>query len=244
MKNILLGTILTVSTASAIVSIKPIEVSGQEEVKSQLGASYSTKSGNSDVSTTSISLKNTFYNIDSANMILIDYEYGKSNGSTNTDNTFMHLRHIRTTSDKAINYEIFLQAQKDTFRSIESRYLMGIGSRYKVHLENDSKIFFGLGVFSTKLDEDNVKSNFESLNSYISYNHKLDNGNTLTYNGYFQPRLDDANDYHISQKAQLSFDISRSMKLVVSLNHTYDSEPAVGINKSDLSTKTGISYKF
>jgi hypothetical protein len=51
-------------------------------------------------------------------------------------------------------------------------------------------------------------------------------------------------DYHISQKAQLSFKMTDNIKLVISLNHTYDSKPASGVEKSDLSSKTGFNYKF
>ncbi len=244
MKKILLGSILLASSALAIVSIKPIEITGKEESKSQIAASCSTKSGNSDVTTTSLSFKSTFYNIDNANMILLDHEYGESKGIKNTDKTFVHLRHIRTSNNPSLNYELFFQAQKDTFRSIKSRYLSGIGARYKMNLENESSVFFGLGVFNTKLDEDSVKSSFESINSYISYNQKFENNNKFTYNGYYQPRLDNASDYHISQKAQLSFVITKTLDLVISVNHMYDSKPASGIDKSDLSTKTGISYKF
>jgi hypothetical protein len=244
MKKILLTSLVISSSAFAIVSIKPIEITNIQEIKYEIGMSYSTKSGNSDVKSTALSLKSTQYDIGYANMLVLDHEYGESSGTKNTDKTFAHIRHIRATDDERLNYELFVQAQKDTFRSIQSRYLTGVGVRYKVNLENDSSVFFGLGIFNTQLKEDNTTSSFESINSYISYNQVFDSGAKLTYNGYFQPRIDSLDDYQISQKAQLSFKITNAVSLTFNLNHTYDASPASGVEKSDLSTKTGLNYKF
>ncbi len=244
MYKLILSSLLLSSTAWAIVSIKPVEISGQEASSHEVGVSYSTKSGNSDTTSTSLSLKGVYQNINSANMIVIDYDYAEANGVKNSDKTFAHIRHIRSTDIKYLNYEIFTQAQKDDFRSIESRVLIGAGARYKYTLSNDSNLFLGIGLFNTQLDENNIKSDFESLNSYISYNQTFDSGAKLTYNGYYQPRVDEVSDYHISQKAQISLKITDKVELVVSMNHTYDSKPAIGVEKSDLSTKTGINYKF
>ena len=82
------------------------------------------------------------------------------------------------------------------------------------------------------------------MNVYVSYNQTFNNNAKLIYNGYYQPRFDQSNDCHIFQKAQISLAITDSINLIISLNHTYDSTPAVDVKESDFSQKVGISYKF
>jgi putative salt-induced outer membrane protein YdiY len=244
MKKILLSIIILVSTAFAIVSIKPVEITSNDDTKLELGISYKSKSGNSDTTNVSTNIKSTFYNTNSANIMLLDYEYGESKGSKNVDKTLMHIRHIHLSNYKPLNYEIFAQVQQDTFRLIKSRYLIGFGGRYKVSLNKNGNIFYGLGVLQTKLNENKIISHFQSLNSYITYHQKLQNENKFSYNGYYQPKFENFDDYQISQKAQLTLKISKSLKFIININHVYDSNPAINIKKSDISTKTGLNYKF
>jgi|SaaInlLV_10m_DNA_4_1040232.scaffolds.fasta_scaffold02955_4 hypothetical protein len=43
----------------------------------------------------------------------------------------------------------------------------------------------------------------------------------------------------------MSFNLTNSLEFIVSLNHTYDSQPIFDLKKSDLvTTTTGINFKF
>jgi hypothetical protein len=244
MKKILLIISMLFSLSEAIVSIKPVEITGSEDIKLELGISYKSKTGNSEIMNVSTSTKSIFYYTSSANIMLLDYEYSELEGTKNVDKTFFHIRHIHLSNYKPLNYEIFGQVQQDAFRLIKSRYLIGVGGRYKISLDNNSNIFYGLGVLQTKLNKDYVFSEFQSLNTYIKYHIKLQDENKFTYNGYYQSKLENFNNYQVSQKAQLTIKVSKSLDLVIDISHIYDSRPAKDIKKSDISTKTGLTYKF
>ncbi|MBN2824899.1 MAG: DUF481 domain-containing protein [Campylobacterales bacterium] len=208
----------------------------------EMGASYTTNSGNIDKSNIKASARLEYYEVGYANVLKFNYEYGEQNGVKNIDSLTLHLRHIHNLWDK-VDGELFAQYQQNEFKNMDSKYLTGANLRYKLE-SGKLDAFVGLGMFYTWLDEVGIESDYISLNSYIALSYKLSESTSLSYNGYFQPRIEDFDDYLIYQEAQLKINLTDRLSLLVNILHEYDAMPPSGVEKSDFSQTTGFSYSF
>lgn len=243
MKKFLIVAGLLSSFAMAVVSIKPVEIQSEPSVSFEQGLSFSSKSGNVDKMNFKLASSIKQYGSGYVNTLFFFYDYGESRGEKDTNALFLHLRHIHDLGWGDTNGEAFVQIDKDDFRDIASRSLMGGNLRYKIDTKK-LDVFIGLGLLYTWLDEAGIKEEYSSINSYISLNYQFSPSTSITYKGYYQPRLDDMDDYLVFQKAQLKVNITNRLSLFVNLLHEYDSKPPAGIEKSDFAQTTGFSYKF
>jgi hypothetical protein len=130
---------------------------------------------------------------------------------------------------------------------VSKRRLAGGGLRY--HLEDDvyGNFYFGLGgfyeniVYTTSVDprESNVR-----LNTYIAYTKQFNKDSKLSYVGYYQPKVDKASDYILSNGLELEILVYQKLYLNFVFYYDVDSKPAVGVEKTDISQKTSFVYKF
>jgi 2-phosphoglycerate kinase len=95
--------------------------------------------------------------------------------------------------------------------------------------------------YTTEIDED--ESNIR-LNSYIAYSKEFSNNTTLSYVGYFQPKIDRINDYIMSNALELKVYIYKKLNIKFKLFYDVDSLPAIGREKSDFTQVTSFSYEF
>ena len=243
MKKILMLAGLLSSFAMAVVSIKPVEIQSEPSVTFEQGLSFSSKSGNVDKMNFKLASSIKQYGSGYVNTLFFSYDYGESNKLKDTNALFLHLRHIYDLGWDNTNGEAFAQIEKDDFREIASRSLVGGNLRYKIDTQK-LDVFVGLGLFYTWLDEAGIRDEYTAINSYISLSYQFNSFTSFTYKAYYQPRLNDMNDYLIFQKAQLEVDISNRLSLFVNLLHEYDARPPLGVEKSDFEQTMGLSYKF
>jgi len=241
-KYLLLPTLLS-SFAFSVVSIKPVEIKNDASIDFEQGLSFSSKSGNVEKMDFKLATSLKQYGEGYVNTLFFFYDYGESRGQKDTNALLFHLRHIHDLGWKDLNAELFTQVEKDDFRDITSKTLLGSNLRYKIDTEK-LDVFVGLGVFYAWLDEVNIKDEYTSINSYVSLNYQFTDSTSLTYKAYYQPRIDDFDDFQLYQKAQLKVNITNRLSLFVNLLHEYDAKPPVGIEKSDFAQTTGLSYKF
>ncbi|MEJ2467580.1 MAG: DUF481 domain-containing protein [Campylobacterales bacterium] len=235
----------------AVVVIKPREVGEKPGISGELSGAFETKRGNTDKDNYAASLdlqfdSNTSYVI----WGVVRGEYGEANGVKNTNNLFSHLRHIHNVLGSNVALELFGQLEEDEFKSIRDRALGGAGMRWKVLNKGKDEwggLFVGLGAYyeyigySTDLDP--LERNGR-LNGYLAYTLPFNSKGLFTAVAYYQPKIDDFNDYYLSASAQVDVNIYKQLFIGFSVAYTYDSMPAVGIKKEDIAQNTLFQFKF
>ncbi|WP_373035703.1 YdiY family protein [Sulfurimonas sp.] len=251
MKKILLIGILTTQYLFALISIAPVELGEKPGLSGKFEAGLETKRGNTDKDNYKASVRINYDN--NASYVIwgeFSGEYGESNYVKDTNKAFSHLRYIHSlTDDENLRYELFAQLESDEFRRINSRLLGGAGLRYRVfNSPKNGKGFFGLGGFyedieytNSQIDpsEDNVR-----LNSYLAYSVALSDISTFSYVLYYQPKVDDYSDYVFSNELELKLNILKKLFLKLSVTLNEDSNPPVGVKKTDFTQTTTFLFNF
>jgi len=234
---------LLITYSYSIITIKPIEPNSKQNIGFEFGASYKKQGGNTDKFEYMLSTKMTKYNGSNLVTFLIaSYQYAEVNDITNTDVTYYHLRSIYAlSSTNAI--ELYSQLESDKFKSLESRFLLGVGDRYRLDLSSN-KLYFGLGAYSSKIKESGIEVYTQTrANLYISFGGKSERL-SYTLSGYAQPNISEVSDIHIIEKFQLLYDISKSIAVSMNIKFKYDSMPPSTREKYDLKNIYAITYKY
>ncbi|WP_297442758.1 DUF481 domain-containing protein [Sulfurimonas sp.] len=232
----------------AVVSIAPINIGEKPGVSGALKGSFETQRGNARTDNYSASAKVQYDNNSSYVMWTeVAFNYGKSSGIVNTNNSFTHLRYIHTTYVEELNWESFLQSQTNEFTNVKDRYLAGVGLRYFINKSQYGKVYVGLGTFyeflsyTTQIDP--VEHN-NRLNAYISYSKELGENTKLTYLVYIQPSYADFSDYVLKNAFELKIRIYEKLYLNFTISYNEDTKPAIGIKRTDAHQKTSFLYEF
>jgi putative salt-induced outer membrane protein YdiY len=251
MKKILLIGILTTQYLFALVSISPVELGKKPGLSGSFEAGLETKRGNTDKDNYKASVKINYDNNESY-VIWGEFsgEYGESNYAKDTNKAFSHLRYIHSlTNDENLRYELFAQLESDEFRQINSRTLGGAGLRYRVfNSPKNGKGFLGLGGFYENIEyknplidpsEDNAR-----INSYLAYSIDYTELSTFSYVVYYQPKVDDYDDYIFSNQLELKINIIKTLFLKINVSWNEDSAPPVGVEKNDFTQTTTFVFDF
>ncbi|MDD3817362.1 MAG: DUF481 domain-containing protein [Thiovulaceae bacterium] len=233
----------------ALVSIAPVEIGADAGWSAKLGVSLESKRGNTHKDNHKGFLRVAYDENESfVTWGEISGEYGESNEVRDTNKLFSHIRHIHATPLQRINAEAFVQMQDDEFKSLKNRSLAGAGLRYKLHpfLENGTG-FLGFGAFHEQIRySSNVDPHEKNqrLNTYFAYSYAFDPKSKLSYNFYYQPKLDDMNDYINYHAAELKLAIFGTLFLQLSINYEEDKKPAIGVKKYDFTQNTALVLEF
>ena len=95
----------------------------------------------------------------------------------------------------------------------------------------------------TGLTDEEIQKNWRA-NLYLSYKHQLAEHVQVMSTTYYQPKIGNASDFRLSEQAALSVDLSKRMRLVLSLDIAHDSEPPQSVEKTDTSYNTRFEIKF
>lgn len=248
MKLLLLLTLL-LSNLFAVITIAQTEIGKKAGFSGILKGSLETKRGNSDVDSYTSGVR-VQYDNNSSYVVWSDFifDYGKASGVTNTNKTHLHLRFVHTvTENKSLNYELYVQSETNYFTNVEYRFITGGGLRYYNNMKEYGNLFFGVGAFGENIkylsvadpNEQNIR-----INSYISYTKVFDKKSKLSYVMYYQPKVNNINDYIFSNALEMSIPIYEKFHLSFVLNYDVDSLPANGIGDIDFKQKTSFTYKF
>ena len=237
---------------NAIVNLESLHFEKQKiGFKGMVNLSLNGSTGNTENNRTKFDAGLRLTNDQTNNYLLMSYEYGESFGQKNTDKSFIHLRHINKTESVA-DWEVFTQAESNTFSRLSLRWLLGAGLRFKLGEKNLNKTFIvGLGGFysveelekRTGLTDDGTETLWRA-NSYVLFRYKINDTVRFANTLYFQPRLSDAQDYRLLEQATLTVNQSAQLDLTLSLDMSHDSQPPQLVEKTDTSYLTGITYRF
>lgn len=237
--------------AQAIVSMEELHFSkGKPGSSAGISLNLSGARGNEDKSSIGFGANYRLTTQESSlNLFTASYNRGETKGVRDTNNAFFHARHIRDVSANK-TWEVFAQLERNEFTRLKLRSLAGGGLRKKLYYDDLKQMLLGLGLFYSVEELENTTANEESKTQVTRVNFYNLNRFSWTDNSkiyttlYAQPVINHWNDYRILAVASLKVAIDANLKLNVSVNVTHDSEPPLGVRKTDTRYLTGFEYTF
>jgi len=242
---LLLSMLLLLTTpAYAIVNIEDSALAHPNApFSATLDASVHGTSGNSDKLGSSADIGMQWQHKPHQLLLWLGYDYGSSQKKRNANRGFAHLRYrYHFTPRYAV--ESFAQWQKDEFARLNSRILLGGGVRITQMQQH-----IGIGAFhereqlqSSKIDRNNLKPSTWRGNIYLALQHKFKHA-AISDTLYYQPALRNiGNDYRLLNEASLKLPLSNKLSLKLSLETRQDSQPPIGVKRTDIRYATAFSY--
>lgn len=238
--------------AYAIVNIENMRVGAPEPGYSgNVDLSVSGNSGNTDTTAAALDSRLQHYRDKVTDFVVLSYDYGETNGRRNTNSSFLHGRHIVQYRPRRA-WESYLQAERNEFTRLSFRGLAGTGLRFTL-AEADDRIglYLGAGAYYTRETlefrpglTDHGTDEYGSASFYLSYKHQLNPQVSVMSTTYYQPRLDDGEDFRALEQASLAVKMNDRLSLKLSLDIRHDSRPPQTVEKTDVSYFTGLSYQF
>ncbi len=178
-----------------------------------------------------------------------EVEKDEVSGVLTDENSFLHLRHIHQLYSPEWASEYFVQHRKDKFKSIRGRELLGAGLRYRVmNSATYGKLFFGLSAMDEQIDytssEPDPDEHNYRMSSYLSYKLPVNEVFDLGYLGYYQPKIDNGSDYISASIMEMTIHLTKVFDLSYLIEFDYDTQPAQGVEKRDLTQKLSFIYRF
>ena len=224
----------------AIVNIEDQRNEGKVGFFSKIGFQLSGSRGNEDRDFYSLNLRldNNTENIES--FLIAQTSERKKNEIKTSDSTFVHGRLIFLNQTR-FSTEFFAQHSKNPFRSFLQRDVLGFGTR--ISLDDFRK--FGLGVL-TEDEEDlqGIKTETERLSMYFTDKYLLAENIDFLLTAYFQPSLEETDDYKASLLAGINFFVNENVSISLQISSFYDSRPPEFADRQDEQISTEFSYSF
>jgi len=248
MKKLSFLFVFLITNVYAIITISPVDIGANPGTSGMIKGSFETKRGNTDVDNYSAGLR-VQYDNNSSYVLWSDFtfSYGMSSGTRNTNKTYAHIRYIHTLYDKSIDWEAFGQSETNEFTKVKHRFLGGGGLRFQNIERKWGQFHAGIGAFyediayTTTLDprEENLR-----INSYLAYTLNFTKESSLSYVFYYQPKADEFSDYITSHGVEMTIYVYKQLYIDFVFYYDYDSAPAIGVKKEDVTQKTSFIYKF
>jgi hypothetical protein len=164
------------------------------------------------------------------------------------DNKYIHLRYNYLVGERLRTFH-FLQLQTNQNLFLSRRFLLGSGLRYRLTEGGGASLDVGSGVMleTERLDPEKLDqgeaAETETLRmaNLLVGSGSIGDGGVWTAVVYYQPALNEFEDYRLLGEAGLAIIITDSLDLDVSLTWRHDSRAPAGLKEDDLGIKTGIS---
>ena len=159
---------------------------------------------------------------------------------------FGHLRFTKSIISN-LDIELFFQAGFNDFILIKDRKLFGSGIRRKIVQNETLKSFLGIGFMQEKEIYD-LKQNFEQLllrqTSYSTILYQISEDIYLNNILYFQPSINDINDFRLLLENEIQFKINNAFRINVNINYRFDNDPHGDSKKSYFQINNGFEFDF
>ena len=246
LSKIIIALAIAVSSSYGFVSLKPLNIGEKEGTSGEIGISGNLARRNTDKNEYSFNGDVKYYGSDYILLGIGSYTYGEVDNEKNTNKSLVHGRFVKNIQP-SLDYEIFSQAEYNEFQNIELRSVNGVNLRSKLPFFTNS--YLGYGAMYSYVKPVSEEDSFDTksrvkANIYLSMNKEFNKKVNLNYLGYYQPTLDEFSDYRVSQVLQLNTEMTTHTMIRIELVHKYDADAYPGVEKTDISTKIGLVYKF
>ena len=254
-RTLLASALMTMLTpiASAIVPID-VQPDPKQGWSGKVGLAFSGKSGNSDEEDFNVSVLTRHRRANRVWLFIGDYNYGETNGERDADDTTLHTRWIeRDIMAPNWDLEAFAQWERDDFKDLSDRKLIGAGGRWRTTNDSwhqgDLFTLLGAGLF---YEQEEAKTGTEDdTNIRLNLYSKLVwDRNKATYPFkaygllYVQPIIDDMGDLRATGTAGLEFNVFEKITLALEVEVEHDTEPFADVDKTDTEYMVKLAYNF
>lgn len=235
----------------AIVNMDGIHFDNNEDTFTvDIDFAVSGSSGNSDKSKAALNTQLSWIANKTINLAILGSQYGESNGIRNVNKSFIHYRYIQQLTEM-VDLEIFSQLESNEFTRLSYRGLIGAGARFSVVKSTQHHAFIGVGAFQSQEEveftaglTDDGTEEFARANLYILSKYNVNSNISFSNVLYYQPRIDELNDYRALLETKLDFKINKDINFRISVDIEHDSNPSQTIENTDISYLTGLRYSF
>lgn len=241
-----LYTLLLIITFNAVAIDETESIRQRSQDKpnfTNLFVDLSGKKGNSETENIELGIYHSQRFKQHFGYIMATREYSNSNGQKSADNAFLHLRYNYYVTEKN-SVEVFAQTNVDDFRSLESRELLGLAFRHEMSRASA----YGIGLFNEHekylVNEEYLIFNQNRINLYWVVAKKISQHATLTNTLYYQPNIDDFNDWRAFNKLSISSKLTQNVSMNFGLLLEHDSLPVLSVKATDVSYQTGFEIRF
>lgn len=179
-------------------------------------------------------------------LLLGDYSFLKGSNKKFTDNTFFHLRYNHKLNG-LIRWELFTQFQTNKITKIDSRFLAGMGPRFKLSGTGVLHVYLGLLAmyeYEREIADPPVSHHNARSSSYLSFTLKPTATLEIISTTFYQPRFDKWTDFRVLNQESVSLAITQQLAATINWNYLYDRYPVAGVPRSNYSFTTGLKYAF
>lgn len=163
------------------------------------------------------------------------------------DEGYTHLRYSYDLNNWLVP-EAFSQIQTNSLQRLDYRVLNGLGVRL-IAIADDSANFYlrpgTMQMFEYEVVENNDEINRIFRNSsYLNIAWKVKDNLSISHTTYFQPNLEDLEDFRILSDTQANFKIFQHLFFNVTYSLFYDTRPPEAVPTTFYSLSNGLTYKF
>ncbi len=239
----LLFSLIATKSLMAITIIEPKSIGSKKGFYGSVDADFQFSNGDTEKSAYSIDSLLGLGRDKSFTFVSAAYQYSDINDRIDTDDAFVHLRHIHALASQ-LTWEGFAQFSQDEGSFIEKRELYGLGLRKFIPSKN-REIYFGLGVMHENKKFKNTASQRKGLgNFYISAKFKFVNKSNLFFTLYLQPHLERVSNFDATSLGQYTMPISEKLSFKFKVSYKHTETPAVGKSRDNTASVIGLSYQF
>jgi putative salt-induced outer membrane protein YdiY len=237
--------IVVPSSQPAIAQIVNVAAEANQDVREgaslKLEASWDRYLGNSDISLFSGTALGYYRHTRHLYLVIFKRDFNQEEQNTITDSSFQHGRYRYHISPR-LSFEIFAQNDKDTKRRLAQRTVFGAGPRFRLFKGDEQRLFFGVAPMYEKEVYDNAgypsedDENYREhtrLSTYLTWSLNLEPNLDLAHVVYFQPLLQDMQDQRLLNETSLYLHFNDRFALKLTATVSYNSEPPVGVERTD-----------
>lgn len=179
-------------------------------------------------------------------LFLVNFNLLKGEEKTLSNNLFFHLRYNYKISE-LFRWEAFTQLQQNNITGIQMRFLAGTGPRFKLLGSKKVNLYAGTAaLYESEIEKVKPAVHHRDIrsSSYGSITYKPSENSELVSTLFYQPLYAAFSDFRVLHELSFRVNFVKNFTFKTTWNYLYDSRPAAGIPKENLSIKNGFEYVF
>lgn len=231
--------------ASAYESIETDAINPPEQGGAgSISAALDGRSGNTDRESYTVGGRVDYRARETDMFLLVEHSRAEAFDQKIEDSSWGHA-HFRDEFQHGLAVEAFVDGRQDEFQLLDSRTQLGVGMRFTLNYEADVRaVYAGLGALHEWEDQAGIDEHYWRLNSYFVYKRQLNEQLRGLFNVYYQPSLDEGDDYLVSAELALLVKLATHVDLKLGTRWMYDGDAPDGIDSDDTRYHTSLSLHF
>lgn len=247
---LLLWCALSAAPAAAQVNTEKLRAYDVQGLALTMGGDVAFESGNADLFEVGAAARLDALQGRHYAFLTGSVRYGEEDGERFKDRSFAHLRYNYRALPWLVG-EAFTQIERDGFKLLQRRFLLGAGPRLRYVDTEAVKLFQGTALMfeDEELDVSQVDTHPAHVSTvrwsnYVNLRLRLTDKTYAINTVYVQPRLGAFGDVRVLDEASLAVVLTRHLTLTTTFSLSYDSRPPDDVEGLDLVLRNGVQVSF